>query len=1093
MAIRKARRTRTTVYDYIVVGAGSAGAAVAARLSENPAVTVLLVEAGGSDRKIETRAPAAFSAQFHSEGDWDYYTEPEPAAAGRRIYLPRGKVVGGCSTMNAMLWVRGSNHDFDGWNIPGWTWDDVEPIYRRMENHFLRDGEHSRLGPMKINRIDSPDPVALAFVEAAAAAGIERTDDLSGPRLDGVALAPTTTADGRRWNTARGYLDTAVKRPNFELLTRVHVNRVLVERGRTVGVEVSDGRTTWTLGVRQEVVLSAGAYNTPQLLQLSGIGDAEYLSSLGIRSVVDNPEVGAGLREHPFTFVNYELNEPWVGLADAQKPAELAAWLLRGKGKLASNVAEALAHIRTRSGLDAPDMQLVHAPVYFWNNGEGTHPRPAMTIAQSYWQPRSAGHVRIKSRDPRDAPEILMNMLSDRNDVEALMRGIEITREIARTAPFDRMLGIEINPGPNVRTPEQLERWIRETCLHTYHPACTARMGAVLDEELRVLGVEGLRVADTSAMPEITRGNTNAPAIMIGERCADFITGKQQAKVTRTATSRSATSARTTPTSQETTVLEGLMQDFPLTLKHVLDRMRDVNSSAEVVTLRAPGQCTRVTFGEVADRTDRLAGALQAHGIAAGDRVATFAWNSQEHVELYLAIPNIGAVLHTLNLRLFPEQLSYIINHAQDRIVFVDDSLVPLLEKVADSLTSVELFVVIGDGDIGSLSPAVRYEDFLTSGTPVQQYPEIDERAAAALCYTSGTTGNPRGVLYSHRSTVLHSMATGMVDSLRVSGDDRILPVVPQFHANAWGLVFAAGLFGSTLVMPGRFLQAPHIVDLIESEKVTFAGAVPTIWMDVLRYLDEHPEADISSLVKVACGGAAVPRSLMEAFEERHGIEITHAWGMTETSPLGSVAHAPAGVIGEERWEFKTSQGKLSPLVEARITDDAGVELPRDGIAIGEIEVRGPWIAGGYYLDEASSEERFHDGWLRTGDVGTLDSRGYLTITDRSKDIIKSGGEWISSVELENTLMGHPQVREAAVIAIPDERYTERPLACVVLDGPVEPSELREFLAGRVAKWWIPESFAVIDEVPKTSVGKFDKKVLREQFAKEQLNVQVVA
>jgi fatty-acyl-CoA synthase len=548
-------------------------------------------------------------------------------------------------------------------------------------------------------------------------------------------------------------------------------------------------------------------------------------------------------------------------------------------------------------------------------------------------------------------------------------------------------------------------------------------------------------------------------------------------------------------TPEETTVLEGLMQnDFQLTLAHVLGRMRTVNADGEVVTLTGDGK-RRASYGEVVERVDRLAAALRGLGIEAGDRVATFSWNTQEHLECYLAIPCIGAVLHTLNIRLFAEQLEYIVNHAQDRIVLVDDSLVPLLEPVAAKCKTVEHYVVIGDGPTGSLEPVIRYEELLASAEPLApaDYPELSERAAAAMCYTSGTTGNPKGVLYSHRSSVLHSMATGMRDSLGVGRSDRILPVVPMFHANAWGLAYAAALFGATLVMPNRFLGAEPLVSLIESERVTFAGAVPTIWLDVLRYADEHG-SDLSSLRSVVCGGSAVPRSLMEAFEQRHGVEITQAWGMTETSPLGSIAHPPAGAEGEERWGYKVSAGRVAPFVEVRIVGAAGEPLPHDGEATGELEARGPWVASGYYEDPVGSRDRFDDGWLKTGDIASIDATGYIRISDRSKDVIKSGGEWISSVELENELIGHSAVREAAVISMPDERWSERPLACVVLEEGADASagELRSHLAQRVAKWWIPDSFVFIDEVPKTSVGKFDKKVLRARLADGELAVEQV-
>jgi len=536
-------------------------------------------------------------------------------------------------------------------------------------------------------------------------------------------------------------------------------------------------------------------------------------------------------------------------------------------------------------------------------------------------------------------------------------------------------------------------------------------------------------------------------------------------------------------------MLEGLVQhDHPLTLQHVLDRMRRVVGRSEVLTLEEDGS-RRASYAEVAERVDRLAAGLAELGVGAGDRVATLSWNTQEHLEAYLAIPCMSAVLHTLNPRLFPEQLEYIVNHAEDSVILVEDSLVPLLEKVAPKLETVRHYVVIGKGDAGSLEPAVGYEELLARQPGNFDYPEIEDRSAAALCYTSGTTGNPKGVLYSHRSTLLHALSTGLTDTLGISARDRVLPVVPMFHANAWGLAHSAALMGADLVMPGRFLQAERLARAIESERVTVAGAVPTIWLDLLRYADEqHP--DLSSLRLVVCGGSAVPRSLMEAFEERHGMHIVQAWGMTETSPLAAVAHPPRELEGEEEWSYRTEAGRVLPLIDIRLMDDEGREVPWDGESTGEIQIRGPWIASRYYEDP-SGDEKFDDGWLRTGDIAAMDDEGYLRITDRAKDVIKSGGEWISSVDLENELVAHDDVEEAAVVAMPDERWAERPLACVVLreGAQVGPDELREHLSARVAKWWLPDAWAMIDEVPKTSTGKYDKKVLRQRLADGELEV----
>ena len=417
-----------------------------------------------------------------------------------------------------------------------------------------------------------------------------------------------------------------------------------------------------------------------------------------------------------------------------------------------------------------------------------------------------------------------------------------------------------------------------------------------------------------------------------------------------------------------------------------------------------------------------------------GDRVGTFAWNNQEHMEAYLAIPCMGAVLHTLNIRLFPEQLSYVVNHAADKVVIVDDSLVQLLAGVLKDLRTVEAFILVGKGDGSALAatgkPVYRYEELLAAESLDFPWPEIDERAAAAMCYTSGTTGNPKGVVYGHRSTVLHSFGAASGAVFGLNERDCILAIVPMFHANAWGLPYASWMVGADFVMPQRWLQAEPICRMIQERKPTITGAVPTVLNDVLRYAEKHP-VDFSSLRFVLCGGSAVPRALMEAFQNRHGIQIVQGWGMTETSPLAARAIAPKGTPREEEMDWRAKTGRIVPGVELRIVDDAGTVLPWDGAAVGEIQIRGPWVTGSYYLDEDT--QKFQDGWLRTGDVGTIDALGFIQITDRAKDVIKSGGEWISSVDLENHLMAHPDVIEAAVIGVPDSRWDERPLACVVL------------------------------------------------------------
>jgi fatty-acyl-CoA synthase len=534
-------------------------------------------------------------------------------------------------------------------------------------------------------------------------------------------------------------------------------------------------------------------------------------------------------------------------------------------------------------------------------------------------------------------------------------------------------------------------------------------------------------------------------------------------------------------------VLEGLMQhDHQLTLQLILERMRRVYAASQVVGVR-DGKRTTTSYGALVERADRLCRGLERLGVRPGDRVATFAWNTPEHLEAYLAVPCMGAVLHTVNVRLFADQVVYVVNHAEDKVLLVDDSLVPVLEPLAERLETVGSYVIMGGGDGGSLPGAVGYEDLVSSEEPGYEYPALDDRQAAGLCYTSGTTGNPKGVLYSHRSNILHALSQCMADSIGMRSEDRVMPVVPMFHANAWGIPYGSALTGADLVMPGPELGGEALAELIESERVTVSGAVPTIWMDLLRHADEH-NPDLSSLRVVVCGGSAVPRSLMQAFQERHGVRILQAWGMTETSPLGSVAHPPAGVEGEDEWRYRATAGRPAPLVEARLVRDEGSEVPWDGESTGELQVRGPYVARAYYADEASSE-KFDEGWLRTGDIAAIDERGYIRLSDRAKDVIKSGGEWISSVDLENAIMAHPAVREAAVIARRDERWGERPLACVVTEEGerLTLEELREHLGSLVAKWWLPDAMAVIEEVPKTSVGKFDKKVLRQALAEGRL------
>ena len=531
------------------------------------------------------------------------------------------------------------------------------------------------------------------------------------------------------------------------------------------------------------------------------------------------------------------------------------------------------------------------------------------------------------------------------------------------------------------------------------------------------------------------------------------------------------------------------MPDYPLTVLSIFEHGARIHAESEVATWTGDG-VRRARFREVAARVAKLAAALNRIGIRPGERVGTLCWNTQEHLEAYFAVPCMGAVLHTLNLRLFSEQLAYIINHAEDRVVIVDGSLVPVLARIAKDLKSVERYIVIGPED-GLPGEVLRYEDLLAAEQPEYGWPPVDERSAAAMCYTSGTTGDPKGVVYSHRSSYLHSLAMCAPWVAGLTDRDRVLLVVPMFHANAWGLPYAGWIAGCDFLMPGCFLQPAPLCRMIECCRPTVAAAVPSIWTAVLHYAEEHP-VDFSSIRLVPCGGSAVPRSMMDWFSRKHGVRILQAWGMTETSPVAAVAHPPKDCPVEAEINWMTKSGRLIPGVEARLCLGDTV-LDWDGRSVGEIEVRGPWVTASYYGDP--SPDRFHDGWLRTGDVGTIDERGYIQLSDRAKDVIKSGGEWISSVELEAAIIGHPDVVEAAVIGVPDERWDERPLACVVLKpgSKIGIAGLREYLSSRVAKWWIPERWAFIEEVPKTSVGKFDKKVLRAKYANREIEVTYTA
>ncbi len=527
--------------------------------------------------------------------------------------------------------------------------------------------------------------------------------------------------------------------------------------------------------------------------------------------------------------------------------------------------------------------------------------------------------------------------------------------------------------------------------------------------------------------------------------------------------------------------------DFPLTLRSMLERGEKLFPKKEIVS-RTPSGIHRYTYADYGRRARRLSSALQSLGVKSGDRVATFAWNNHRHLEAYFAVPCMGAVLHTVNIRLSPEHISYIINHAGDKVVLVDEDLVPLLENVKDQLDTVTAYIVMSDKEElppTSLSPVYSYEDLLQQGDPGFAYPEnLDENSPMGMCYTSATTGNPKGVVYSHRGIFLHSLCIGLTDTLGLSERDSCLPVVPMFHANAWGLPFGAVWYGTKLVLPGPGPTPDVLLGLIEQEKVTLAAGVPTVWLGLLKSM-EAGEHDTSSLRAVVCGGSAAPRDMIKTFETKYNIPFLHAYGMTETAPVALVSRLKSY---QEEWDAdarldaQAKQGLLAPGLEMKVVGEKG-EVRWDGQEMGELLLRGPWIADSYYNDDRS-QATFSDGWLHTGDVATVDEEGFVKLVDRMKDLIKSGGEWISSVDLENAIMAHPAVFEASVIGVPHPKWQERPVACVVLKegSEVSEQELRDFLADKFAKWWIPDRVVFMDKIPKTSVGKFLKRAMREML-----------
>jgi fatty-acyl-CoA synthase len=531
--------------------------------------------------------------------------------------------------------------------------------------------------------------------------------------------------------------------------------------------------------------------------------------------------------------------------------------------------------------------------------------------------------------------------------------------------------------------------------------------------------------------------------------------------------------------------MNGLMMEFPLTLHAIFRRAEQMFRRREIVWRTPDKRVVRATYADFTGRARRAAQALLDLGIRPGDRVATLAWNHGPHLEAYFGIPLAGCVLHTLNLRLHPDELAYIVNHADDRAVFVDESLLPLWEQVQPKVNVKH--VVVFNATRPLPAGALDYEQLIAAAAPLPEQPDPDERTAVAMCYTTGTTGNPKGVLYSHRSIALHSFALALDHCMGIRETDVMLPVVPMFHANAWGMPFTAVMVGATIVLPGPHLDPESLCDLFQRERVTITGGVPTIWMGVMQFLDANPgRYDLSAIRAMYVGGSAVPQSMIEAFEQKFGLKIFQAWGMTEMAPLGTVARYPCGMERERadvKFAYRAKQGRPAPFVEIRARSDEGL-VPWDGKTMGELEVRGPWIAAAYYNRPDAADRFTADGWFKTGDIVTIDADATIQVQDRTKDLIKSGGEWISSVALECALMGHPAVAEAAVFAVTHPKWDERPVAAVVLKPGQHASaqDLRAFLAPSFAKFWLPDAFEFIDAIPRTSAGKFKKSALRERF-----------